>query len=145
MPVICSRSTRLMLSMRSCIRRKAGTIRPTIDAEDDGRDGHGDHEDDRQPDVLAQRHDDADDDRDRARAIAIVQAITTSICTCCTSLVMRVISDGAPNAPDLAGREVGDLVEEAAAQVAAEAHRHPGAEVHGGDGEDALDERERRA
>ena len=31
--------------------------------------------------------------------IAIVQVITTSICTCCTSLVMRVMSDGAPNAP----------------------------------------------
>ena len=28
---------------------------------------------------------------------AIVQAISTSICTCCTSLVLRVISDGAPN------------------------------------------------
>ena len=28
-----------------------------------------------------------------------VQAISTSICTCCTSLVMRVISDGAPNSP----------------------------------------------
>jgi len=27
---------------------------------------------------------------------AIVQAISTSICTCCTSLVLRVISDGAP-------------------------------------------------
>ena len=32
-------------------------------------------------------------------AMAIVHAITTSICTCCTSLVMRVISDGAPNVP----------------------------------------------
>ena len=32
-------------------------------------------------------------------AMAIVQAITTSICTCCTSLVMRVMSDGAPNVP----------------------------------------------
>ena len=32
-------------------------------------------------------------------AMAIVAAITTSICTCCTSLVMRVISDGAPNDP----------------------------------------------
>ena len=30
-------------------------------------------------------------------ATGIVQAITTSICTCWTSLVMRVISDGAPN------------------------------------------------
>ena len=29
-------------------------------------------------------------------AISIVQVITTSICTCCTSLVLRVISDGAP-------------------------------------------------
>ena len=32
-------------------------------------------------------------------AMAIVAAITTSICTCCTSLVMRVMSDGAPNVP----------------------------------------------
>ena len=32
-------------------------------------------------------------------AMAIVAAITTSIWTCCTSLVMRVISDGAPNGP----------------------------------------------
>jgi len=32
-------------------------------------------------------------------AIAIVHPITTSICTCCTSFVMRVISDGAPNVP----------------------------------------------
>jgi hypothetical protein len=30
-------------------------------------------------------------------ATANVQAITTSICTCWTSLVIRVISDGAPN------------------------------------------------
>ena len=32
-------------------------------------------------------------------AMAIVQAITTSICTCWTSLVMRVMSDGAPKVP----------------------------------------------
>ena len=30
-------------------------------------------------------------------ATSIVQLISTSICTCCTSLVLRVISDGAPN------------------------------------------------
>ena len=30
-------------------------------------------------------------------AINIVQPITTSIWTCCTSLVMRVINDDAPN------------------------------------------------
>ena len=32
-------------------------------------------------------------------ATSSVQVISTSICTCCTSLVMRVISDGAPNWP----------------------------------------------
>ena len=30
-------------------------------------------------------------------AMAIVVPITTSICTCCTSFVMRVISDGVPS------------------------------------------------
>ena len=60
-------------------------------------------------------------------ATARVHDITTSICTCCTSLVMRVISDGAPNWSDLAGREVGDPVEQGAAHVAPEAHGDPGA------------------
>ncbi len=32
-------------------------------------------------------------------ATASVQVMTTSICTCWTSLVMRVISDGAPKMP----------------------------------------------
>lgn len=32
-------------------------------------------------------------------ATASVQVMTTSICTCWTSLVMRVMSDGAPNVP----------------------------------------------
>ena len=50
-------------------------------------------------------------------ATIIVQAISTSIWTCCTSLVMRVISDGAPNCADLAGREAGDLVEQVAART----------------------------
>ncbi len=30
-------------------------------------------------------------------AISMVQPMTTSIWTCCTSLVMRVMSDGGPN------------------------------------------------
>ena len=30
-------------------------------------------------------------------AIRSVQVMNSSICTCCTSLVMRVMSDGAPN------------------------------------------------
>ena len=32
-------------------------------------------------------------------AMIIVQVISTSICTCCTSLVPRVMSEGAPNRP----------------------------------------------
>ena len=32
-------------------------------------------------------------------ATSIVQVMSTSICTCCTSFVVRVISDGAPNRP----------------------------------------------
>ena len=46
---------------------------------------------------------------------------------------------------DLAGREVGDLVEEVLAQVAAEAHRDLAAAVDRGDREHDLDEREERA
>jgi hypothetical protein len=32
-------------------------------------------------------------------AAAMVQAIRTNICTCCTSFVMRVMSEGAPKCP----------------------------------------------
>jgi hypothetical protein len=74
-------------------------------------------------------------------AIAMVHVITTSIWTCCTSLVIRVISDGAPNAPT-SGGELGDLVEEGLAQVATEAHGDLAAEVHGADGEHDLEDRE---
>ena len=70
----------------------------TIDAEHDRRDGHGDDQDDRQPDVLANAMITPTTIVIGA-AIAIVHAMTTSICTCCTSFVMRVISDGAPKVP----------------------------------------------
>ena len=66
-------------------------------------------------------------------AIAIVHAITTSICTCCTSLVMRVISDGAPNVPTSRAEKSVTWWNRFAAQVAAEAHRDLAAEVHRGD------------
>ena len=61
----------------------------------------------------------------------IVQVSSTSICTCCTSLVVRVMSDGAPKLVDLAGRERADPVEHRGAGVAAEAHRGARAEVDG--------------
>ena len=62
MPVICSRSTRLMLSMQLLHlperRHHLATMSPSTTAAT----GMRDDEDDRQPDVLAQGHDDADDD-----------------------------------------------------------------------------------
>ena len=52
-------------------------------------------------------------------ATSIVQVVSTSICTCCTSFVHRVISDGAPNRLDLAGGELADAVEDRGAHVRA--------------------------
>ena len=72
-------------------------------------------------------------------ATSIVQVITTSICTCCTSLVLRVISDGAPKCWTSRGGELADPVEERRADVTAEAHRGLRAEVDGGDRADDLD------
>ena len=65
MPVICSRSTRLTVSMRVCISRNCGTIRRMIEPERDGQHRHADQHQPGQPDVLAQRHDDAADAHDR--------------------------------------------------------------------------------
>ena len=97
-PVICSRRIRLMASMQSCIFLNAGTIRTTIAPSRIAATG-----------MTMTRMIDSPTSWRTARmtpttrvigaAMAIVAAITTSICTCCTSLVMRVISDGAPNVP----------------------------------------------
>ena len=72
-------------------------------------------------------------------AMAIVQAITMSICTCCTSLVMRVISDGAPNEPTSRAEKSVTWWKRLLAQVAAEAHRDLAAEVDRADREHDLD------
>ena len=45
-----------------------------------------------------------------------------SICTCCTSLVLRVMSDGVPNRLISLWERLSHLAEEGAADVAAEAH-----------------------
>ena len=141
MPVICSRITRLIWSMRSCISWKAGTISATITPRMTAAAG-----------MATARITERPGSSRTAMTmpttivigapIAIVQVITTSICTCWTSLVMRVISDGAPNAPDLACREVGDLVEEARPEVAPEAHRDLRTEVHSGRRTRPLHERD---
>ena len=63
-----------------------------------------------------------------------VKVIRTSIWTCWTSLVVRVISDGAPNWPTSRAEKVCTRSKTAAADVPAERHRGTGAEVDGADG-----------
>ncbi len=96
MPVICSRSTRLTSSIRLCILRKFGTIRlttkPTV------RNSAGTTTARIQPRPMSSRSAISTPPTIMIGAeTAIVQPISTSICTCWTSLVVRVISDGAPN------------------------------------------------
>ncbi|GAB3807606.1 hypothetical protein GCM10027605_38250 [Micromonospora zhanjiangensis] len=96
MPVICSRSTRLTVSIRVCISRNNGTIRRMIRPRASTRTGT--------QTTISQ--DSPTSSRNAmitppmhmiGAATSMVQVIMTSICTCCTSLVLRVISDGAPN------------------------------------------------
>ncbi len=94
-PVICSRSTRLTSSMRVWTSRKFGTIRVTTKPTQASRTG-----------IAATRIQDSPMSWRIAITMppiimigtvtAIVVPISTSICTCWTSLVVRVISDGAP-------------------------------------------------
>ena len=97
-PVICSRRTRFNPSIRSCITRNCGTICEItipIQIVSNG--------------ILTSRIDDSPTSTRSAMmvppiavigaAISKVHVINTIICTCCTSLVMRVMSDGAPIAP----------------------------------------------
>ena len=95
MPVICSRSTRLTVSIRVCINRNSGRILRTTSQIEIASTG------------IATA---TSQDRPRSSRTAmitpptmvigalrnIVASSSTSICTCCTSLVLRVISDGAP-------------------------------------------------
>ena len=94
-PVICSRSSRLTSSMRVWTWRKYGTIRDAISATEPISTGTTTATSQESP---------------RSSRIAItspptsmigaatssVPAISTKVCTCWTSLVSRVISDGAP-------------------------------------------------
>ena len=75
-------------------------------------------------------------------ATSSVHVISTSICTCWTSLVMRVISDGAPKRPTSWAEKPVTRWNRRGADVAPEAHGRPGAEVDGADGEDDLDQRD---
>ena len=95
MPEICSRSTRLIESMRFCINRKPPIIRLMMSpiapistgiATSSSSDSSAFC---RTAMMMPPMH-------MIGAASSMVQVISTSICTCCTSLVLRVISDGAP-------------------------------------------------
>ncbi|PFW99937.1 hypothetical protein CJ468_06305 [Nocardia farcinica] len=98
MPVICSRSTRFTTSMRACISRKPGTslatTRPIANASAGTAmsSSQDSFKSSRSAMMMPPTH--------MIGAItSTVTDITTSSCTCCTSLVLRVISEGAPNRP----------------------------------------------
>jgi hypothetical protein len=98
MPVICSRRTRLTTSIRSCISRNCGIILRMIRPIARTITGTATSTSQDRPTsscramMIPPTH-------MMGAATSIVQVTTTSICTCCTSLVTRVISDGAPNLP----------------------------------------------
>jgi hypothetical protein len=96
MPEICSRNTRLMVSIRFCMSRNDGTIFRMMSPIATTSTG-----------TLTPISQDKPTSSRSAittppthmmgAAISIVHVVITSICTCCTSLVLRVIRDGAPN------------------------------------------------
>ena len=95
MPVSCSRSTLLTVSRRACISRKSGTMRLTMNPMTMSITGI----------ATTRIHDSPTSWRSAMMTPPIarigaetssVHVVSTRICTCCTSLVVRVISDGAP-------------------------------------------------
>ena len=77
-------------------------------------------------------------------AIAIVHAMTTSICTCCTSFVMRVMSDGAPKRRPPGPRSRSPCGR-GSFGCRGRTHRDLAAVVHRGHREDDLDQRDEKA
>ena len=141
MPVICSRRIRLTHvdpGLHQAEQRHASAGSPAKIEMSQHRHGHRDQPG--QADVLAQGHDDAADHGDRRVTNIMVADSSTSICTCCTSLVLRVISDGAPNWLSSRAEKASTRWKIAAADVPAEAHGGLGAEVDGGDRADDLDQ-----
>jgi hypothetical protein len=98
MPLICSRMTRFTTSMRVCISRNWGTIALTtsrMPASSTGTDTTMS-----QDSPTSWRKAMITPPTIMIGAMTIIVVVTmTSICTCWTSLVLRVISDGAPNRP----------------------------------------------
>jgi hypothetical protein len=95
MPVICSRSTRLMPSIRSCMTRNIGTMRNTTLPMARMRTGMLTASSQASPPSWRMAMTTPPMTVTGA-ARARLAAMTTSIWTCWTSLVIRVMSDGAP-------------------------------------------------
>ncbi len=96
MPASCSRITRLTASMRTCILRKYGTARLMMSPTASSSTGT----------ATTRIHDSVGSSLTAKMTppiarmgvdTRIVQVMSTNICTCCTSFVVRVMSDGAPN------------------------------------------------
>ncbi len=143
MPVICSRTTWFIRSMRSCIVRNSGRICQMMAPTTKISTGTMTKQRGRQRHVLAQRQDDAADTHDRRghhqREGQQHQHLD----------LLDVV--GGPGdqrrraeVPDLLGREVLHPAEDARAHVAAERHRRPGSKVDGGDRAGDLHQRDRQ-
>ena len=76
---------------------------------------------------------------------SIVAPIIASICTCCTSFVLRVMSEPGPNFETSRSEKPLTLRVDVAADVAAGRHRGARGEVGGDDRRRDLAERDRRA
>lgn len=96
MPVICSRSTRLTVSIRVCMSRKPGTIRRMIRPSATASTGTQTSISQESP-TSSRSAITTPPTLMIGAATSMVQLSSTSICTCWTSLVLRVIRDGAPN------------------------------------------------
>ena len=95
MPVICSRSTRLTTSILVCISRNSGRIRITTSPTDKPSSGTATTTSQESP-TSVRRAMKMPPIMVIGAAMNIVEDSSTSIWTCWTSLVLRVISDGAP-------------------------------------------------
>ena len=96
MPVICSRRTSFSPSIRSCMTRNWGTMRHTTRPMERTRTGT-------ETVMIHERPMSSRSARMMpptqviGAAISRTHVMRTNICTCCTSFVMRVMSEGAPN------------------------------------------------
>ena len=95
MPVICSRMTRLIESIFSCMSRNIGIMRETTAHSDRTRTGSATASSQASPPSWRMARM-IPPTAVTGAASASVVVITTRSCTCWTSLVIRVMSEGAP-------------------------------------------------